>query len=137
MPQVLPADHPTAVAFLDETGAIASDRIFAVGCLKVVEPADLLRPVQKLRDRRHQCDEIHWVDATRESVPFYKEVIDIVRGAPGVRFSCFVADRQTADPDQPLRQPVGRLRAARGSAADRQHTAYRRSSPGSIVKAST
>ncbi|WP_114794931.1 hypothetical protein [Gaiella occulta] len=31
-------------------------------------------------------------------MPFYKEVIDIVRGAPGVRFSCFVADRQMADP---------------------------------------
>lgn len=98
VPKVLPANHPTAVAFLDETGAIASDRIFAVGCLKVVEPADLLRPVQKLRDRRHWYDEIHWVDTTRESVPFYKEVIDIVRGAPGVRFSCFVADRQMADP---------------------------------------
>jgi hypothetical protein len=28
----LPPDHPTSVAFLDETGAIAQDRFFAVGC---------------------------------------------------------------------------------------------------------
>jgi hypothetical protein len=94
----LPADHPTSVAFLDETGAIASDRVFAVGCLKVAEPADLIRPLQKLKDRKHRYEEIHWVDATRESMGFYEAVIDIVRSVPGVRFSCFVADRAVADP---------------------------------------
>jgi hypothetical protein len=40
-------------------GAIAGDRIFAVGCLKVSEPADLLRPLQKPKDRRHWHEEIH------------------------------------------------------------------------------
>ncbi len=94
----LPVDHPTSVAFLDETGAIASDRIFAVGCLKVSEPADLLRPLQKLKDRKHRYEEIHWVDATRDSMPFYEAVIDAVRKVRGVRFSCFVADRALADP---------------------------------------
>jgi hypothetical protein len=30
---MLPATYPTAIAFLDESGAIAHDRFFAVGCL--------------------------------------------------------------------------------------------------------
>lgn len=98
MNATLAVDHPTSVAFLDETGSIGSDQIFAVGCLKVNEPAELLRPLQKLKDRKHRYEEIHWVDATRDSMPFYEAVIDTVRKVRGVRFSCFVADRAVADP---------------------------------------
>jgi hypothetical protein len=94
----LPRDHPTSVAFLDETGAIASDRIFAVGCLKLSEPCDLLRPLQKLKDREHWYREIHWVEITQASLPFYKKVVDIVAAAHPAVFSCFVADRHKADP---------------------------------------
>jgi hypothetical protein len=93
----LPVNHPTAVAFLDETGSISSDRFFAVGCLKLSEPSVLLRQVQKLRDREHWYHEIHWVDATRKSLPLYKRVIDLIAQADA-HFSCFVADRNVADP---------------------------------------
>lgn len=93
----LPAAHPTAVAFLDESGSIAQDRFFAVGCLKTSEPATLLRAVQKLRDKEHWYREIHFVDLTRDTLGFYKRVVDVVAAADA-EYSCFVADRQAADP---------------------------------------
>lgn len=94
----LPQAHPTAVAFFDESGSIAKDRFFAVGCLKVDEPARLTRVVQNLRDRRHWYNEIHFVDLTSGALAFYREVVDVLAGSAGLRFSCFVADRQMADP---------------------------------------
>jgi hypothetical protein len=93
----LPPDHSSAVAFLDESGTIASDRFFAVGCLKLSEPSWLLREVQRWRDRRHWYQEIHFVDLTRDALPAYREVVDIL-AVSDLRFSCFVADRKGADP---------------------------------------
>ncbi len=95
--RTLPISHPTAVAFLDESGAIASDRFFTVGCLKLAEPSILLRQIEKWRDRHHWYREIHVVDLTLKTLPLYKEVVDIVAAAD-CEFSCFVADRQVADP---------------------------------------
>jgi hypothetical protein len=89
--------HPTAVAFLDESGSISQDRFFAVGCLKLVEPSDLLRAVQKLRDTEHWYQEIHFVAMTRDSLTFYKKVVDVI-AASDAEYSCFVADRHAADP---------------------------------------
>jgi Protein of unknown function (DUF3800) len=93
----LPGSHPTAVAFLDESGSIANDRFFAVGCLKLAEPSVLLRQVQKLRDRQHRYHEIHFASVTSRSLPFYREVVDLVV-ASDAEFSCFVADRNAHDP---------------------------------------
>lgn len=90
--------HPTAAIFLDETGAISSDRFFAVGCLKVVEPLHLTRRVQHLRDRHHWYTELHWYDITKKFVPLYRELIDAVCAVPDVRFACLVADRKDYDP---------------------------------------
>lgn len=92
-------DHPTAVAFLDETGAISNDRFFAIGLLKCSEPARLLRSVQKVRDQRHWYGEIKFSNLTqKQALGLYQVFIDIVL-APGVaEFFCFVADRQTDDP---------------------------------------
>lgn len=82
--------------FLDESGAIASDRFFSVGCLKMAEPHGLIREVEKWRDRHHWYKEIHFYDVTLRALPRY-DIIDIVAGGDG-EFSCFVADRTTADP---------------------------------------
>ncbi len=90
-------DHRTAAAFLDETGSISQDRFFAVGCLILPEPSDVLREVQRLRDVDHWYDEIKWVDLTETSLPFYKKLIDVVANSDA-RFSCFVSDREAADP---------------------------------------
>ncbi len=85
------------MAFLDESGTIASDRFFAVGCLKLSEPSWLLRDVQRWRDQRHWYREIHFADLTRGALAPYQEVVDILARSD-LRFSCFVADRQVADP---------------------------------------
>jgi hypothetical protein len=66
---------------LDETGSIAHDRFFGVGCLKLREPSRLLRDLQKLRDRHHWYAEFHWVAMTRDLLPMYREVIDLVAQA--------------------------------------------------------
>jgi hypothetical protein len=97
-PNELAADHrPTAVAFLDESGSIARDRFFAVGCLKLAEPSVLLRSVQKLRDRYHWYEEMHFKAVTAGALPFYKDVVRLVVKAEA-EFSCFVADRNVHDP---------------------------------------
>jgi hypothetical protein len=97
-PGHLPADHqPTGVAFLDESGAIAKDRFFTVGCLKLAQPSVLLRQIQRLRDQQHWYGELHWIELTRTALRFYKDVVDVV-AASDASFSCFVADRQQHDP---------------------------------------
>lgn len=94
----LPPGHPTSIAFLDESGSIASDRFFAVGCLKVPDPSTVLRSIQRLRDRKHWYDEIHFADLTRDTLPSYRDVVDVLAGSANVFFSCFVADRSISDP---------------------------------------
>lgn len=92
-------DHPTSTAFLDETGAISDDRFFAIGLLKVQEPARLLRAIQKIRDQRHWYGEIKFTSLKKESgLELYSKFVDAVL-APGVaEFFCFVADRDKDDP---------------------------------------
>lgn len=91
-------NHPTAMIFLDETGAISRDRFFAVGCLKLSEPSILVRRLQKLRDRHHWYRELHFADLTRDALPIFREVVDVIAGYTGGQFSCFMTDRQEADP---------------------------------------
>lgn len=94
----LPMQHPTAMGFLDETGTISSDRFFAVGFLKLVEPSVLARRVQKLRDQRQWYREIHFTEVVKKSLPFYKRVVELIAGTADCYFSCFVCDRHVAEP---------------------------------------
>jgi hypothetical protein len=98
---VVPDTTSTGVAFVDETGSISQGRFFGVGCLKMTEPSVLLRQMQKLRDRRgfyiKRGKEFHFADVTQGTLPIYKEAVDLVL-ASEAKFSCFVADRQHADP---------------------------------------
>jgi hypothetical protein len=94
--ETLSSDAETVIAFLDESGAISHDRFFAVGCLKLAEPSVLLRQIQKLRDQHHWYGELHWVDITKDSVNFYRSVINVIARSDA-EFSCFVVDRQSAD----------------------------------------
>ena len=95
--QNLRISHPSGAIFLDESGSIASDRFFAVGCLKLATPSILLRRIEKLRDEEHWYREIHFSDLTRGAVPFYKRVVEILATAE-LEFFCFVADRDESDP---------------------------------------
>ena len=94
----LERQHPTALGFLDETGTISVDRFFAVGFLKLPEPSVLVRRIQHLRDQRHWYKEIHFADLTSRLLPIYKLIVETVAATPDVYFSCFVADREAADP---------------------------------------
>jgi Protein of unknown function (DUF3800) len=93
----LPKSTPTTVAFVDESGAIAQDRHFAVGCLKLNDPDVLLRALAKLRDRRRWYNEIHFAEMKPRSLVLYREVVDLV-AVNDFRFSCFVVDRDEGDP---------------------------------------
>lgn len=70
----LPRKHPTAVAFVDETGAIANDRIFGVGLVKTDEASQLLRGVQHLRDQRHWYKGVQVLKRYRGRAPDVQEV---------------------------------------------------------------
>ncbi len=94
----LPPEHPTAVAFLDESGAIARSRFFAVGLLKLPESELLTRQIQKIRDRHHWYHEFHWTDVTGGALPIYREVLAVPASLGEARFACFVADRDAFDP---------------------------------------
>ncbi|MFN8019671.1 MAG: DUF3800 domain-containing protein [Acidimicrobiales bacterium] len=95
----LQRDHPTAVAFLDETGSVSGDRIFAIGCLKLSDPAAVLRQIRRVRDLRHRYGEIKFTRTrSRSHVEFYSEVVDCLMSDPKAQFFCFVADRTIADP---------------------------------------
>lgn len=96
-------DHKVAAAFIDETGAIAQDRFFCVGCLVMPIPSRVLREVQKLRDKRQWYGEIKWVDLTMTSLPLYVDLIDLIVQSDA-RYYCFVADRDTADPVKRFKQ---------------------------------
>jgi hypothetical protein len=90
----LPCDYPTAIAFLDETGAIANDRFFAVGCLKLAEPSILVRGLQRLRDQAHWYQELHFFTVTRGVLPLCMKAVELVASTVDARFSCFVTDRE-------------------------------------------
>ncbi len=97
-PPTLSRGHPCSTAFLDETGAIAKDEIFAVGLVKSPQPSRVLRAVEKIRDRRSFYREFKFGDVTGGTVDLYCEVIDATLGDDDVEFFGFVAKRAEADP---------------------------------------
>lgn len=98
---VLSRDHPTSAVFVDESGIISRDRFFAVGLLKCEEPSRLLRSIQKFRDQKHWYEEIKFTGVRGRSLALMEQLVDVcLDERSGVRFFCFVADRQQADPIQ-------------------------------------
>lgn len=84
--------------FLDETGALASQRdpFFAVGLLRCCEPYALLRPVQRIRDRQGFHDEIKWNKVSAKKLPLLRALVDVFVSADA-SFSAFVVDKQQHD----------------------------------------
>ena len=97
---LLPASHPTAMIYLDESGVIKTDRFFGIGCLKAVDDARLRRSLREHRQRLEFYDEIHWsqFDKARnrrdDSFRLASAAIDAFFGLEGVSFCCTVADRE-------------------------------------------
>ena len=105
IPTSLPADHPTATIFLDETGVVhPRDRFFGIGVLKLIDAAPLLRDVARMRDKHDFRDELHWANfdkartrASTKRLEFAKAAMDLFFEAPDARFCCHIADRHNGD----------------------------------------
>ena len=96
-PCTLHKDHPTSVAFFDESGLISKDRFFTVGLLRVTDSAALLKEVKALRKRTSYWDEFKWSGITAANRPVFEDLFTLLIQS-SARFSCFVADRHVADP---------------------------------------
>ena len=89
----------SSIIFLDETGTLKSDRIFAVGILKCPTPAAVQRPFNLMRDKRHFYEELKWHRLDRSGLlPTYQEAVDCFFRCSEATFACFVADRSSGDP---------------------------------------
>jgi hypothetical protein len=89
----------SSMIFMDETGTIVSDRIFAVGILKCPMPAAVQRPFTTMRDARHFYDELKWNKLNRKGLlETYQEAVDAFFHCGEATFACFVADREKNDP---------------------------------------
>lgn len=81
---------------MDETGAVKSDRIFAVGILKCPSPAVVQRPFQVMRDKNHFYQELKWNELNRRGLlPVYREAVDCFFRCGEATFASFVADKAT------------------------------------------
>jgi hypothetical protein len=87
-----------AFGFLDETGTLGSGRdpFFAVGLLRCPEPYDLLRPIQRIRDKQHFYDEIKWSKVSIKKLPLLKALIDVFLSSDA-SFSALVCDKREHD----------------------------------------
>jgi len=86
------------MSFVDESGAIANDRFFAVGLVKCHVPSRLMRGIQKLRDRKHWYTEFKFSELTLGKLGLYKELVDQCLSVGDLSFFGFISDRQVADP---------------------------------------
>ena len=101
----LPREHPISTIFLDETGVVhARDRFFGIGVLKLVDPAKLIRDIQRLRDTHDFREELHWASfdkagsrGANRRLEFAKAAMDLFFSAQDARFCCHIADRQNVD----------------------------------------
>lgn len=84
--------------FLDETGTLggARDPFFAVGLLRCSGPYELMRPIQRIRDRQHFYDEIKWGKVSAKKLPLLQALLDVFFSSDAC-FSAFVADKRKHD----------------------------------------
>lgn len=93
----LPPDFPAIVCFLDETGVIAQDDIFAVGVLALSEQSDLAVRVRKYRQRIGWTDEWHFTHLTTHGLGAYRGLIDVLVDCPEWMYRVTLADRTEFD----------------------------------------
>jgi hypothetical protein len=89
----------TPFVFMDETGSIndKSNRFFALGMIKCMQPHFLDYQIRLLRQRRKVFDELKWNSISKYKAQFIKEVIDITELTRGIRFSAMVVNKQDND----------------------------------------
>lgn len=83
----------TATFFIDESGAKAtSGNFFVVAGIKARQPGRLQRQIEELRDKRGFRDEFKFARISRDRVPVFRDLVEIV-AASDVRLIGSVVDR--------------------------------------------
>ncbi len=84
--------------FLDETGTLGGERdpFFAVGLLRCREPYELMRPMQRIRDRQQFYDEIKWSKVSAKKLPILTDLLNVFFSCDA-SLSAFVADKRQHD----------------------------------------
>lgn len=92
----------TPFVFMDETGSIndKSNRFFALGMIKCMQPHFLDYQIRLLRQRRKMFDELKWNTISRHKVDFIKEIIDLTEATQGIKFSAMVVNKEEAKFEQ-------------------------------------
>ena len=93
----LPASHPTAILYIDETGRLGNDGPFGVGCLKVKADSELLENVRAIRHANHVHAELQWKhvggEATSQAyVDVLESVLKLAGSADQARFAAVFTD---------------------------------------------
>ena len=94
----VPRDVQTPVYFIDESGSKGSaGRFFVVAAVKTTDPDFLTRGMMALRQRESIHKELKFSGTTRRSVPFLKQLIDMLHKS-GASIGAFVIDKNVHDP---------------------------------------
>src|SRR4051812_3795149 len=102
-PESLPAVHPTASLYLDESGVIKTDRFFGIGCLKAKDGPRLTRALHRHRQVLECRGELHWsrfdkaTSRNDRSFEMAMATIDVFFEHEDASFCCVLADRQEGD----------------------------------------
>lgn len=89
--------------FMDETGllnTVTTERVFAIGLLKLHHPKDVHRDIVSLKDRRQFHNEFKFTDITNKNQKLYCELIDIFFKNIECSFSCIVFDKTKLNLDK-------------------------------------
>ncbi|WP_433184885.1 DUF3800 domain-containing protein [Actinoallomurus sp. CA-150999] len=96
----LSVGHPSAAAFIDESGSVSNDRFFVLGCMKTWAAAELARKVRLYRDRAHFYQEIHFARMTAATRRHHMGMVDLLVAALAegtLSFSSCIVDREDFD----------------------------------------
>jgi hypothetical protein len=89
--------------FMDETGLLNStttERVFAIGLLKLHHPKDIHRAIVSLKDRRKFHNEFKFTNITNQNQKLYCELIDIFFNSVECSFFCIVFDKTKINLDK-------------------------------------
>lgn len=87
----------TATFFIDESGAKAtSGTYFVVAGIKARYPGRLQRQIEELRDKRDYRDEFKFSRISRDKLPVFRDLVELVAGSD-VRLIGSVVDRSGVD----------------------------------------
>jgi hypothetical protein len=96
MPQIAEKCKKYLFGFMDETGllnSVVTERVFAIGLIKLHHPKDIHRENVSLKDRKSFHKEFKFTDITINNQKLYCDLIDIFFNGVECSFSCLVFDK--------------------------------------------